>query len=220
MIKVNRKINHQKGFTLLEMIVALGVFAVCALIAVGGFVSVVESSKKTHSNKVVINNVNYSIESMVREMRTGKDYFCYEVPNLPTISGSHNGDGEDCGPSDYDANDLITDRVLYLIFNTNRVDASDVSIYNLYRYKREGGIGRIEKAMCTDDNGCGSLAGISEDEYIRITPENLNVDFFDVINRTDPNDGVYAKIIFHAFSGDKTKEEVDIGLETIITPRI
>ena len=122
------KANYNKGFTLLEMIVSLGVFAVCALIAVGGFVSLVESSKKTHSNKVVINNINYSIESMVREMRTGKDYFCYKPQDPSMITGIHDGDSQDCELSDPD--NLIDDAMVYLIFNTNRVDEYDVSIYN------------------------------------------------------------------------------------------
>jgi len=66
--------TQKKGFTLIELIVAVGVFLVVMLIASGALISIIESNKKAQSFKAVMNNLNFAFEGMTRTIRVGKGY--------------------------------------------------------------------------------------------------------------------------------------------------
>ncbi|MES3030885.1 MAG: type II secretion system protein [Patescibacteria group bacterium] len=68
--------NTQKGFTLVEMIVSLAIFTIVALVAVGALLKITDANKKSQTLKTAINNLNFALESMSREMRVGEDYNC------------------------------------------------------------------------------------------------------------------------------------------------
>lgn len=63
-----------KGFTLIEIIVSVAIFVIVMTIAIGAVLSAVDANRKAQSINVVINNLNLAVESMVRDLRTGKDY--------------------------------------------------------------------------------------------------------------------------------------------------
>ncbi len=64
------------GFTLVEMIIAFGVFAVVMVIAVGSLISLVEANHKAQTLKTVVNNLHFALENMSRNIRTGSRYHC------------------------------------------------------------------------------------------------------------------------------------------------
>lgn len=72
-----KRINNKKGFTLIEMIVALGIFGVVAVIAVGALVQIVGANRKAQAMQAAVTNVHFAIESMVREIRVGSKITCY-----------------------------------------------------------------------------------------------------------------------------------------------
>ena len=67
-----QKVN--KGFTLIEILVAVAIFALVMLIAVGAVLSAVDANRKAQSLNSIVNNLSFALESMIRDMRTGKDY--------------------------------------------------------------------------------------------------------------------------------------------------
>ncbi|MES2470884.1 MAG: type II secretion system protein [Patescibacteria group bacterium] len=66
--------KFNQGFTLVEIIVSLGIFAVVALVAVGAFLKVVDANKKAQALKTAVNNLNFALETMSRELRTSFEY--------------------------------------------------------------------------------------------------------------------------------------------------
>lgn len=66
--------KSKRGFTLVEMIVSLGIFAVVALVAVGAFMKIMDANRKALGLKTAINNLNFALESMTREIRMGSKY--------------------------------------------------------------------------------------------------------------------------------------------------
>ncbi len=68
------KKNKKTGFTLIEMIVAVGVFAVAVVVSLTAFLNVSDIQKKAESLRIVNDNLNFSIETMLREIRTSSDY--------------------------------------------------------------------------------------------------------------------------------------------------
>jgi len=68
--------NNQKGFTLVEMLVAVALFGIVMLVAVGTLLSLVTASHKAQALQSVINNLNITIDSMSRNIRQGTNYHC------------------------------------------------------------------------------------------------------------------------------------------------
>ncbi len=74
--------NHQlkagKGFTLVEMMVAVSLFSVVMLVSVGSLLSLIDASKRAQGIQSIMNNMNIALDGMVRAMRMGQ---AYEVSN-------------------------------------------------------------------------------------------------------------------------------------------
>ena len=66
----------QAGFTLIEMIVSVGLFAVVMLICVAALLSLVDANKKAQAIQSVMNNLNVAVDGMVRSVRMGTNYHC------------------------------------------------------------------------------------------------------------------------------------------------
>ena len=74
-------ISKKQGFTLVEMIVSLGVFSVVVTIAVGALLVLISSNEQLQKEQSVMTNLSFAIDSMTREIRTGRNYFCDARPN-------------------------------------------------------------------------------------------------------------------------------------------
>jgi prepilin-type N-terminal cleavage/methylation domain-containing protein len=72
----NQKGLTKRGFTLIEMLVAVGLFSVVMLVSVAAILSIIGNNKKAQGINNVVNNLNFAIESMVRDMKTGYLYKC------------------------------------------------------------------------------------------------------------------------------------------------
>lgn len=57
---------------------SLAVFAVVMTIAVGALVSLIEANSRAQSLKEAVNNLNFALESMARQIRVGDTYHCGE----------------------------------------------------------------------------------------------------------------------------------------------
>jgi prepilin-type N-terminal cleavage/methylation domain-containing protein len=70
------------GFTLIELMVSVALFAIVVMISMAAILSVVDSTKKAQSMKSVMNNLNFALETMTRSIKTGT--------NLGVIQGDSN----------------------------------------------------------------------------------------------------------------------------------
>ncbi|MCR4280786.1 MAG: type II secretion system GspH family protein [Candidatus Kaiserbacteria bacterium] len=66
----------KRGFTLVEMIVAVALFAMVMTISVGALLSLTSANRKAQALQAVINNLNVAIDGMVRSIRMGTTYHC------------------------------------------------------------------------------------------------------------------------------------------------
>lgn len=78
-----------RGFTLIEIMVSLSIFTVVAVIAVGAFLKIIDANKQSQALQTAMNNTSFALESMVREMRVGSNYDCFNAAStvsspLPT----------------------------------------------------------------------------------------------------------------------------------------
>jgi prepilin-type N-terminal cleavage/methylation domain-containing protein len=78
--------NMKKGFTLIEMLVTVGLFAIIVTIAVGAFVNAERTERQVSSLIAAQSNVSLAVEQMSRNIRTGY-LFCHD-PGDSTASPS------------------------------------------------------------------------------------------------------------------------------------
>lgn len=77
---VSKIINkNNKGFTLIEMLVAVALFSIVLVVAMGAILTVIDANRKAQTLSSVMTNLNFAIESMTRSIKTGVD---------PELSGS------------------------------------------------------------------------------------------------------------------------------------
>ncbi|MBC7836831.1 type II secretion system protein [Acetobacteraceae bacterium] len=76
------------GFTLIELIVSVGIFAVVMVIALGALLSISVAERKSETLKSVMNNLNFTLDSMSRFVRTGTDYHCGSPSSGDCASGA------------------------------------------------------------------------------------------------------------------------------------
>lgn len=69
--------THNKGgFTLVEMIVSIGLFTIVLFIASSAFLAVLNADRKSRATRTAIDNLNLSLEDMSRRIKTGTTYNC------------------------------------------------------------------------------------------------------------------------------------------------
>lgn len=82
-----KKQTMRGGFTLAEMIVAFGIFAILITIAAGSFVRSVRIQRVALQLMAVNDNIALTMEQMMRELRTGYN-FCTKDANLSTVDAT------------------------------------------------------------------------------------------------------------------------------------
>lgn len=70
---------QKRGFTLVEMMVAIAVFSVVMVTAMSALLNVIDANNKARAIKTAINNVNFALEGISRDMRMGKNYKCSDA---------------------------------------------------------------------------------------------------------------------------------------------
>lgn len=132
---------NTKGFTLIEMIVATGIFTIVMLVVVGSLISLNNESRKSRSIRLVTDNLSSAIDSMSRNVRMGSYYHCgcgtagspstpgdANYPDgprdCPMIDSLGNG-GDQClaFESQFGATALSADQYVYRLSN-NRIQRS------------------------------------------------------------------------------------------------
>lgn len=76
---MKNKRKNQKGFTIIEIMIAVALFTVIMTISIGALLNVNLGYKKSQKLRVVIDNLNYIMEDMSRNLRLGADYHCDSI---------------------------------------------------------------------------------------------------------------------------------------------
>lgn len=65
-----------RGFTLVELIVSVGLFAVIMLLASGAYLMMISINRQSQSTTTGTNDLAFAIETMARSIRIGTQYSC------------------------------------------------------------------------------------------------------------------------------------------------
>lgn len=180
------------GFTLIEMMVAVAIFSIVMLVAVGALLSIIDANRKARAVKSVVNNVSFAIESMARQARLGTRYHCRgaALKALDEPLNCSNG--------------------VFFAFEHQFGDPTDVSDQYVYRYNAGG------KYIEFSRDGGNTFIPLTAPNQVRI--ERFRVD----VHGAENTDGEQPRAVFRirgvVHFNDRT--ETIFRLQTSVTQRI
>lgn len=164
--------NQNKGFTLIEMIVSLGVFTFVILIALSSFLAVLAAQRKAAAIGNVQENLRFAVEMMLKDIRVGTSYYCADTID----SFGNGGDERDC-PNGGSTLTFKTRQETHTAENT-------IVVYRLNNGRIEKYSGDISKPV--DESGFNVLT------FSEIKIDSLK---FYVMGTAVPGDTVQPKVI-------------------------
>lgn len=195
-----------RGFTLVEMMVAIAVFSIVMVVATSALLNVIDANYKAQAIKTAINNVNFALEGISKDMRVGTDFACGDNPSTEP-SGDCAGGG------------------MIIKYRSNRTEKSGGKFqYVYYRYiaPTSNTPGKIEQ--------CISVGGISctiNSTFSPITSTDVNIKSmkFYVIGVDYSAGAVPGKtqprmiITLTGEAGTKEKIKTEFDLQTTVSQR-
>ncbi len=95
----NYALKTNSGFSLVEILVSLSLFIIVLTMAVGSLLVLISANAKAQNIQAAVGNVQFALDSMTREIRTGYAYYC--STNVSTnITGSFD-QTSDCNKGAY-----------------------------------------------------------------------------------------------------------------------
>jgi prepilin-type N-terminal cleavage/methylation domain-containing protein len=113
---------RSRGFTLIEIMVAVAIFSVVMLIAAGSLLTILNANRKAQALQAAMTNLNFAVDSMVREIRVGSTYRCETGNPLNPINLTQIASPKNCTSP---GGQLFA----FEKWNGNRSDAGDQIIY-------------------------------------------------------------------------------------------
>lgn len=77
-----RKSHHHGGYTLVELVVSVGIFAIIMTLAAGVYLLMISISRQAQASATGVDNLAFALETMTRVIRTGTQYGCNSTPFL------------------------------------------------------------------------------------------------------------------------------------------
>ena len=214
--------KSQKGFTLVEMVVSLAIFTVVAVIAVGALMKITSANRKSITLKTTINNLNFTLESMSREMRVGKDYYC-STNDTNSVYPNYDSNSYDSNPQTCSLSISNTPwLVAFRSSNTHLKASPSTETCNLiyaYRY------------IDTSISGAPSKFTIQKAEQSSCENGIVDTDFKDLVSpeivfensevEIDVGSDIQSKAFFSfkGYSGIKEAERSYFSLQTTVSQR-
>lgn len=201
-----------KGFTLLEMIVSLGIFSVVAIIAVGSLVRITSLNRQAQTMQAAMNNINYILESMSREMRFGLNYNCTTGTTVNPGNGNGSFSSSDCV--------LGNSGTKGILFSSAKVDPNDPNCNLIYAYwfDRPSGsnswnILKSKQSRCGDTLSKNNASSLIDQKNVFISDIKFSV--------TEGAEGYsWATIRVTGYAGTKEREKNYFDIRTGISQRI
>ena len=183
----------QRGYTLLELIVSLGIFSVVILVVMGAYLTLISLDRQARANSQLATSLSFAIESMARSLRTGSEFVCNGNTNSPNCTNGGSSisfclEGRTCRDGDSDEQYLTT-----------------------YFLRSNGTIGQCSGRLCTD-----SASEPLTDSRIAI--ESLR--FY--VRGVGSGDGTQPQVTF-VLAGSMTTDQgetTDFNIQTSATQRL
>lgn len=214
------KNHNNKGFTLIETLVSLTLFTIVVVIAGGTVVSVIDINKRNQAISSVVNNLNYSIDSMVRDIKTGYLYKCdYDGIFTVEVLKSHTN------PVDSDGDEYSGEVCKSHLTLVSTISGQDVVVtYERMVDAGDNNNGYIKKTVY-NASGSGSSYNITDKINVNIdslnfTVKNPKAADDNVTNTTSGYGQPSVAVVIKGKAGNQDIEVSNFYVQTFISQRL
>lgn len=209
------------GFTLVEIIVSLAIFTVVSVVAVGALLKIVSANKKAQSIQNAITNLNFALESISREMRSGSKYYCSSLLSPSGLNGNNIGfTSQACS---FGTGVLVAFKSSdYALYNNGNLCTTPA--YNLvyaFRFKPSGSNYILEAAR-QNSKDCATPQEISDLDFQPMIPvKNITITGYQLGVISDSNHKYpLATIHIVGYAGSSEQDKTVFDVETSASARI
>jgi len=167
-VSSRKKASLSSGFTIIEMMISLTIFIVVMTIGMAAVLNVNATHKKSQQMRALIDNLNFIMEDMARNIRLGNSYHCNGTPSIlvPILSSSTTvADAIDCPVSSNNFQELALEAVNGISRNAdNTPHPEDQIIYKI------------------EDTGSGKFgifkynSAVNVQDFVQLTPDGIEID--------------------------------------------
>ena len=202
------RIQKNKGFTLVEVLVSLSIFTIVVVISVTVLLVLVDASARAQNSQSIITNLSFALDSMTREIRTGSDYFCAVESGFLPVDGAET---QDCSSGGIVFSFTEGGRSLT---GATPNDSRRIG----YRVEK----GRLERRL---GNGDGTGSPNSALDWIAVTSPDIDIEtleFFVTGSERGLADGVTPVVTVYLSGtvGDEDATRTPFNIQTTIAQRI
>lgn len=204
------------GFTLIEIIVSMAVFIVVAVIAVGAFLKILDANKQSQSIETAMNNADFALDSMSRDLRVGYGYTCFNSAGGYSVSIGKTA----CSPAILFGSSTETTTYPTIAFYSS-ISPTGWScshpVIHAYRYNPTTQIiEKSEESTCSD-----TTIGDTSSPFVPLTASGFDIQSFalSVGGVTSPQQP-YVLIYMKASAGSSAQNQTVFTLQTLVSQRI
>ncbi|MAZ56469.1 hypothetical protein CL653_01640 [bacterium] len=197
--------TKQRGFSLIELLIALTLFSGVITMVTGVVLTMVDANAKSQNIQLLTNNLTFALDSLSREIRTGFYYYCYSSQtNTPDETGTR-----DCANGGKFMSVMEAGESLTAGYSSNRID-----YYYDDNYYTDADGNEYGAILRRFDNGEG---------WIPLTSENVkitNMEF--IVTGSSRADEVQPAVTIYleGTMGDFEDVQSEFSLQTTIIQRI
>jgi len=82
LLSKSAKLQNERGFTLVEIMVSISVFSIIMVTGMGALVTITRSYQRSRDQAAVTNAIHFALDSMVRDIRIGNAYYADDFDGL------------------------------------------------------------------------------------------------------------------------------------------
>lgn len=147
---------QSRGFTLIELMVAISIFATVAVIATGAVITANNINQKAQAIKQAMDNLNFALDSMTLKLKSGGAYYCN--PATPADASAP------IYPSDSDSRDCTSAPGTAIAFKLADDPGPNNPRKFIYRLRVVAGRGQLEVSKGPDLGVMSSFTPITNDQ--------------------------------------------------------
>jgi prepilin-type N-terminal cleavage/methylation domain-containing protein len=201
-MSLSTRSTYRSGFTLLELIVALGLFGFIGTAGVAALITLSNSNFSAQISRKTIDSIDFVLDDIVREHRLGKNYHC-NISNTP-----NDANPLDCGLG-------ATTTAL------TRLEPGAVGDVNIVRYSTSTINGKsVLMKEVTDLDGDTTCTGCHA--KVQLSGTDIDIKYIRFyVHGTNPNDSLPAQILVSLQAELKkgTRFSTTVNLQTTIVQR-
>jgi len=206
--EICRRSSRERGFTLVETIVSIGIFTVVMTFSMTALMSVIDASGKAQAIKTAINNVGFAIDTISVALQSQQAVVGQNVKNLKCLGGATVTESCPGGTNQISFYRNISD-------STGK--RTDHYYFKFTADNSEDGSGYIE--MCRLVNSLGDCSN----SWVRLTPKSVKITaggdrklFYVFKNSTNPRARVIISISgYTEYKGKKSEFSLQTGVAKI-----